>query len=227
MKACSVIHQAGVYAAACMLAVCLYSVAEAPAQTGATSCTMETVRLPEPETEGGRPLMQVLLERKSSRSFSREDIPLQTLSNLLWAAFGINRPDSGKRTAPSAVNRQETDIYVARSDGLYLYDAAEHSMKPVSDADVRGLTGYQAFAADAPLNLIYVADFSRMAGFEKRFYSAAGAGSISQNVYLFCASEGLATVVRGLVPRPALAAVMKLGPARHIVLAQSVGYPPE
>lgn len=172
--------------------------------------------------------MQVLRDRKSSREFSSEKLPMQVLSNLLWAAFGVNRPDSGKRTAPSAVNSQEIDIYVATADGLFLFDAKVHRLKSVLAEDVRAMTGLQPFVKEVPLNLIYVADFSRMGSRTnelKEFYSAADTGFISQNVYLYCASEGLATVVRGLVDKPALARAMKLRTDQKITLVQSVGYP--
>ncbi|HUI44502.1 MAG TPA: SagB/ThcOx family dehydrogenase [Nitrospirota bacterium] len=184
--------------------------------------------LMKPQMDGGRPLMQVLRDRSSSRSFSSEELPPQVLSNLLWAAFGVNRPGSGGRTAPSAKNSQNIDIYVAMADGLYLYDARSQALEPVLAEDVRALTGRQPFVKDAPLNLIYVADLARLTGSsqeEKDLYSAADAGFISENVYLFCASEGLATVVRGSVDRQALSTVMKLRPDQKIILAQTVGYP--
>ncbi|OGP71911.1 MAG: hypothetical protein A2W09_04805 [Deltaproteobacteria bacterium RBG_16_50_11] len=145
---------------------------------------LKPLLLPRPQLDGGRPLMQVLKDRRSSREFSLEKVPDQILSNLLWAAFGINRPDSGRRTAPSARNWQETDIYVA--------------------------------------------DYSKTgkgSDEERQLFCAADAGFISQNVYLFCASEGLATVVRGLVDRLALAKIMKLRADQKIILTQSVGYP--
>lgn len=186
------------------------------------------IQLPEPQMDGGKPLMQALKERKSSREFSSEKIPMQVLSTMLWAAFGVNRPDSGKRTAPSARNWQEIDIYVATADGLYVYNAKKHLLEPVLNEDIRALTGRQAFVKDAPVTLIYVADLSRMSNAtdeDKSFYSATDAGFISQNVYLFCASEGLATVVRGAIDRPSLSKVMKLRPDQKIILAHSVGYP--
>ena len=189
---------------------------------------LKPIQLPEPQRDGGRPLMQVLKDRKSTRSFSTEALPRQVLSNLLWAAFGINRPDSGKRTAPSAVNWQEIDIYVATADGLYLYDAHSHSLKQVLTKDIRAMTGRQPFVQEAPVNLIYVADFSRMGSAtaeDKAFYSAADTGFIGQNVYLYCASEGLATVMRGSIDRPALAKAINLRPDQKIILAQTVGYP--
>lgn len=191
---------------------------------------LKSIELPKPQTEGGKPLMQVLKDRQTSRQFSPEKLPPQELSNLLWAAFGINRPESGKRTAPSARNWQEIDIYVATADGLYLYDAKPHALKTVLAEDIRAATGGQPFVASAPVNLIFVADFTKMGNSEesdKILYSAADTGFISQNVYLYCASEGLATVVRGSVNRDQLKEAMKLRPEQRIVLAQTVGYPPK
>jgi len=189
---------------------------------------LKAIQLLKPQLDRGRPLMRVLKDRSSSRSFSSEKLPLQVLSNLLWSAFGVNRPGSGKRTAPSAMNHQEIDVYVATADGLYLYDAKDNILNPVLAEDIRAVTGRQEYVKDAPLNLIYVADFSKMADTtaqEREFYSAADTGFIGQNVYLFCASEDLATVVRGSIDKKALAKAMKLRPDQRIILAQSVGYP--
>ena len=189
---------------------------------------LKPIQLLKPQVDKGRPLMQVLKDRSSSRSFSKEKLPIQVLSNLLWAGFGVNRTDTGKRTAPSAMNRQEIDIYVATADGLYLYDAKGHVLNPILSEDIRAMTGTQEYVKDAAINLIYVADYSKMGTAtkeDKDIYSAADTGFISQNVYLYCASEGLATVVRGSIDRQALAKVMKLRPEQKIILAQSVGYP--
>lgn len=189
---------------------------------------LKEIKLLKPRLEGGKPLMQALNERRSSREFSGEELPLQVLSELLWAADGINRPDSGKRTAPSAVNWQNIDIYAAMAQGLYIYDPKEHALKPVLSEDIRAITGKQDFVKDVPLNLIYVADFSKITrgtDEDKNLYSAAHTGFISQNVYLYCASEGLATVVRGLVDREAMAKAMKLRPEQKVIFAQSIGYP--
>jgi SagB-type dehydrogenase family enzyme len=134
----------------------------------------------------------------------------------------------GKRTAPSAKNWQEIDIYVAMAEGLYVYEAKTHVLQPVLAGDIRAMTGRQSFAADAPVNLVYVADLGRMGKAskeEQEIYSAADTGFISENVYLFCASEGLATVVRGSVDRETLAKAMRLRADQKIILAQTVGYP--
>ena len=189
---------------------------------------LKLIKLPNPQVEGGRPLMQVLRDRNSSRSFSSEKLPDQILSNLLWAAFGINRSIIGKRTAPSAVNWQEIDIYVATGEGLYLYDAKTQALEPILSGDIRSYTGKQDYVKEAPVNLIYVADFSRMGTApkeDKELYSAADTGFISQNVYLYCASEGLATVVRGSIDKQALSKTMRLRSDQKIILTQSVGYP--
>ncbi|MFP4533255.1 MAG: SagB/ThcOx family dehydrogenase [Desulfobacterales bacterium] len=188
----------------------------------------KAIDLPAPQKETGKPLIQALNDRHTSRNFSSEKLPKQMLSNLLWAAFGINRPDSGKRTAPSAMNWQEIDIYIASAEGLYLYNALEHRLDPVLEKDIRAETGTQGFVGEAPINLVYVADYSKMSGAaedRKRFYAAADTGFISQNVYLYCASTGLATVVRGSVPRSQLAKIMNLTTEQHITLAQTVGFP--
>jgi SagB-type dehydrogenase family enzyme len=195
--------------------------------TAAVGQELKPIQLPKPQTDMGRPLMQVLRDRSSTRAFSSEELPAQVLSNLLWAAYGVNRPGSGKRTAPSAMNWQEIDIYVARSDGLYLYDAKTHQLNPVLGGDLRAQTGTQSYVKDAALNLVYVADLTKTKGAsgENDMFVAADAGFIAQNVYLFCASEGLGTVVRGSVDRPALAKSMRLRSDQKIILAQTVGFP--
>jgi SagB-type dehydrogenase family enzyme len=185
------------------------------------------ITLPKPITTGGMPLMQALSARQSGREFSPEKLSPQALSNLLWAAYGVNRPD-GRRTAPSANNRQTIDIYVALAEGTYLYNAKEHRLDLVVSADLRAATGLQAFAAQAPLNLVYVADFAKMADTPdatKTLYSAAETGFIGQNVYLYCASEGFSTVIRAMVNREELAKALHLRPEQKIMLAQTVGYP--
>lgn len=189
---------------------------------------LKTIILPKPQITGGKPLMNALSARKSTREFSNEELSPQVLSNLLWAAFGINRPESGKRTAPSASNWQEIDIYVATKNGVYVYDAKTNSLKIVVEGDLRGDFGRQAFVKTAPIVLAYIADFSRMgraSETDKNFYSAVDTGFISQNVYLYCASEGLNTVVLGIVDREKLSQKLNLKPEQKIILTQPVGYP--
>ncbi len=186
----------------------------------------KSIQLSKPQIGSGNSLMQALWKRMSSREFSPEPLPVEVLSNLLWAGFGINRPN-GKRTAPSAMNWQDTDIYVIRPDGLYLYDAKANELKLMFAQDLRGLAGIQAYVKEAPVNLIYVCDYAKMKGSDedKHFFSGVHAGVIAQNVYLYCASEGLATCLRALIDRPALAKAMKLRPDQKITLGQAVGYP--
>ena len=188
----------------------------------------KAIQLVKPQMGSGSPFMQLLWKRMSSREFSPEPLPVEVLSNLLWAAFGINRPD-GRRTAPTASNKQEIDIYVAAPNGLYLYDAKGNLLNPILAEDVRGATGKQDYVKSAAVNLVYVADFSKMnpgsSNEDKILLSAAATGLICENVYLYCASEGLAAVVRANIDKPALARTMKLRADQNIVLAQSVGYP--
>lgn len=194
--------------------------------------SLQIIQLPEPDTTGGKPLMQALNDRKSTRQFSTKALPQQVLSNLLWAACGKNRPD-GKRTAPSAKNWQEITVYVATKDGVYLYNASEHTLEPHMTGDIREATGIQPFTQVAPVNLIYVADFKKMdarlaeAMDTNMFYPAVDTGFISQNVYLFCASEGLATVVLGWVDKPVLEKQLNLNQFERVILTQPVGYPEE
>jgi nitroreductase len=189
---------------------------------------LSPIKLPAPKMDGGKPLMQALKERQSTREYSDQKLSQQMLSNLLWATWGINRPD-GRRTAPSASNRQEVDIYVVLPEGAYVYDAKAHALNPVAAGDLRGATGTQPFPATAALNLVYVADMAK-AGRpatdpQQQLNVGADVGLIAENAYLFCASEGLATVVRASVNRAELAKQLKLRPDQQIVLAQSIGYP--
>lgn len=190
---------------------------------------LKEIQLPPPKMTGGMPLMEALKQRQTLRAFDTLPLAPQTLSDLLWAAFGINRPESGKRTAPSASNNQEIDIYVCLPQGTFLYNARGNCLTPVLREDVRRACGMQEFVGSAPVVLVYVADEARMgarmSAEAKSFYAAADTGFISQNVYLFCASEGLATVVIGLVDKAKLAQTLKLRPEQKVILTQPVGYP--
>jgi len=188
---------------------------------------LKPVKLAEPRLERGALLMQALKMRHSGRSYSSKPIPLEVLSDLLWAAGGINRPETGKRTAPTAMDAREIDIYVADRQGIWLFDPKENMLLPVLSGDFRAQTGIQEYVADAAINLLYVADFSRMWRMsepEKEFYAATDTGFISQNVYLYCASEGLETVVRGWFDRAKLAKLLKLNKNQKVILTQSIGY---
>jgi nitroreductase len=190
--------------------------------------TIPTKPLLPPQIEDGNPLMDILRKRSSAREFDPRPLPEQVLSNLLWAAFGVNRPEAGMRTAPSACNWQEIDVYVATAGGLFLYHAPDHSLEMIAGEDVRALTGVQDFVPVAPVNLIYVADTTRInqiPAAAATLHMANDTGFIGENVYLFCAAEGLATVVRAMIDRDALAAAMRLRDTQRIQLAQTVGYP--
>jgi SagB-type dehydrogenase family enzyme len=195
--------------------------------TGTLAGTESGGELPPPQLDGEMSLMSALKQRRSGREFSSRKLPPQVLSNLLWAAFGINRPGTGGRTAPSAHGWQEIEIYAAMEEGLFRYDHKAHALQLLKSVDLRRLTGRQEFAGVAPLDLVYVADLGRMQGAgteDTLLYSAADTGFISQNVYLYCAAKGLVTVVRGLMDRTALGKAMDLKPDRRIILAQTVGF---
>lgn len=191
----------------------------------ATDSTMR--ELPPPRTEGGKPLIQTLRMRRSIREYSDRPLPAQVLSDLLWAAFGINRP-SGDRTAPYWRHIMVIDVYAAMADGVWLYEPKRHALLPHSRTDIRAQTGLQDFVANAPLNLVYVAHGERMRDIsvnDRRLYASVDTGFIGQNVYLFCASGGLATVFRGAVDYEKLNRTMQLGADQFVTFAQTVGYP--
>ena len=183
--------------------------------------------LPPPRSTGGQPLTEALKLRRSTREYSDRPLPTQVLSDLLWAAFGVNRP-SGDRTAPYWRHVMVMDIYVAMADGVWLYEPKAHTLLPHLKDDIRAQTGLQDFVATAPLNLVYVAQGERMTDIsseERRLYASVDTGFIGQNVYLFCASEGLATVFRGAVDYPKLARTLRLPDQQFVTFAQTVGYP--
>lgn len=195
-----------------------------PAQGDAAA----VLSLPPPRTEGGMPLMQALSRRHSQRAFAPSALEPQMLSDLLWAAAGINRPEVEGRTVPSAMNSQEIDLYMALPQGLYRYEPSDHALYLISAADVRRVTGYQDFVDRAPLDLILVADHARMTGVpaaQRESYASVAAGAMAQAVYLFCASAGLATVLRAWMDRQALSEAMGLLDNHQILLAQTVGWP--
>ncbi len=188
---------------------------------------IETIALPPANQSGGMPLMEALKNRQSQRSYSSKELSQQQLSDMLWAAYGINRPD-GYRTVPSARTWNEFDIYIIKTEGWYVYDPVKHALLKMGNDDLRVYAGSQDFVKTAPVNLVFVADFDRMPNADddfRKFYSAADAGYISQNVYLYCASEGLATIVRGQIDKVKAKELLKLRPNQHIILAQTVGYP--
>jgi SagB-type dehydrogenase family enzyme len=169
-----------------------------------------------------------LKNRRTDRAFSDKKLSIQELSNLLWAANGINR-DNGKRTAPSAMNSQDIEIYVVLQEGVYFYDATKNELTAVAAGDFRKQTGNQPFVATAPVNLVLVSDFKKIRGNDenaKMKWANVDVGYVSQNIYLYCASEGLATVVRGMFDSNLLSPILKLRPEEKILLVQTVGYAP-
>ncbi|MGO9006782.1 MAG: nitroreductase family protein [Beijerinckiaceae bacterium] len=188
---------------------------------------LKPLDLPAPRSEGGMPLIAALKLRRSTREYSDRPLPAQVLSDLLWSAFGINRP-SGDRTAPYWRHVMVMDIYVAMADGVWLYEPKAHGLLPHLQSDIRAQTGLQDFVGTAPLDLVYVAHGERMTDIspeERRLYASVDTGFIGQNVYLFCASEGLATVFRGAVDYPKLNRLLRLPDQQFVTFAQTVGYP--
>ena len=194
------------------LSVCLLAAA-VPAQAVSLS-------LPSPDIKGGKPLMQALNARKSSRQFSGRPLSDKLLGDLLWAACGVNRAD-GRRTIPTALNRQDVEIYVLRADGAWLYDAAAHALHRVTPDDVRTFLGGPTTIREAPVTLLYVSDAQKNSN---EHYAAMHTGSAYQNVGLFCASVGLNNVVRASYDAEELAHGLKLPVSKHIQISQSVGW---
>jgi SagB-type dehydrogenase family enzyme len=175
-------------------------------------------------------LADALKKRKSASAFQPQPLPKEKLLDLLWAAWGINRPDSGKRTAPSAVNAQEIDIYVLTSEGAFVYDAKAHQLTLVAAQDLRAKATTAASMRDAAVQLVFVADYAKLrtgSQSQKELYSACHTGFIGQNVYLFCAAEGLGARFYAGVDRAALKESLKLRGDQQVVFAQAVGYAKE
>ncbi len=206
----------------------LASAALAAAPIAAMAQERKPITLPRPRDDGGMPLMRALKLRHSTREYADRPLPPQVLSDLLWAAFGINRPN-GDRTAPYWRHVMVIDIYAAMADGVFLYEPKSHALQQYLKDDLRAETGLQDFVATAPLNLVYVAHGERMTDVspeERRLYASVDTGFIGQNVYLFCASEGLATVFRAAVDYPKLNRALKLPEQQFVTFAQTVGYAP-
>lgn len=190
------------------------------------SVNAQSINLPKPKISGGMPLHEALSKRETCRNFEKKELTLQQISDLLWAAFGINRPD-GKRTAPSAMNYQEIDLYVLLAKGSYRYHPKQNILEMVNQNDIRYFSGQQDQIKDAPVHVILVADLSKMGNsvsIDKTALSYADAGHISQNIYLFVASEGLATGIRHWIDKKTMSSKMYLKPSQSIILAHSIGY---
>jgi nitroreductase len=194
---------------------------------GANAASRQAKALPPAGQEGGMALTNALKLRRSTREYATRAITEQLLSDLLWAAFGVNRTN-GDRTAPYWRHIMVIDIYIAMADGVWSYDPQHHCLISYLPQDLRALTGTQDFVGTAPLNLIYVAHGERMTDVppaDRRLYASVDTGFIGQNVYLFCASRGLGTVFRGAVPYEKLEAVLGLPRGQFVTFAQTVGYP--
>ena len=196
------------------------------------SITAQDITLPAPDRKGGKPLMQALNERQTTRTFTEDNLTQQQLSDMLWAAWGINRADQKKRTAPSAMNYQEIDVYVALPGGLYVYVSESNTLRMINNKDIRKTTGTQSYVNNAALNLVYVADMGKAGKKEgvkiddsDLFMSYSDAAFMAQNVYLYCASANLGCVVRGSIPKEKLALELGLRSNQLIILAQTVGVP--
>lgn len=188
----------------------------------------KTIELPEPRFNAGAPIMTALSPRRSTRTFSDEALSDDVLSDLLWAANGINRPETGGRTAPSAHAFNEIDVYAALPGGVYRYDPQTHRLLLKHAVDARNLTGYQDFVETAPLDLVYVVASSRLLQLppqQRDTCAGVATGCIAQNVSLYCASAGLATVVRGWLNHRLLADALRLNEDELPILAQTVGKP--
>lgn len=182
----------------------------------------QDIKLPEPALDSDASLKEALENRCSQREYVFRPVDLQTMSNLLWAAWGYNRDD--KRTAPSALDKQEVTLYVCTKDGAYRYDANEHSLVKITGRNIMKQTGTQAFVEKAALNVVFVSDMSKDVSAEM---TAVCCGAISQNISLYCASAGLGTVVRGSFDAKELHRLLQLSANHKVVLAQSVGYTPQ
>jgi SagB-type dehydrogenase family enzyme len=198
--------------------------------SGTDAQELQTVKLNAPNKSRGVAVMKALADRHSEREFDGRDISLQDISDLLWAANGVNRAD-GKRTAPSAMNRQEIDVYCVNKEGAYLYDAAAHTLKPVSKGDYRkAVVGGQKFDSLAPVWLVLVANLEKLGDptlEQTRLVAAMDAGIVCQNINIFCSAAGLSTVPRATLDRDALKSALKLSDKQLLMLNNPVGYPPK
>jgi nitroreductase len=173
-------------------------------------------------------LIEALRNRKSTNAFQTEPVPKDKLLDLLWAAWGINRPASGKRTAPSAVNAQEIDLYVLLPDGAFVYDAKANQLTLVVEGDLRAKAVTRGSMKDAPVHLVFVADYAKFGNMPRsqtELWSASHTGFIGQNVYLYCAAEGLGAHFYAAIDRAALKASLKLRDDQAVIFGQAVGYP--
>jgi len=203
-----------------LIAITLIAAAAYAADVG------ETIPLPAARQSGGMPLFDALKNRKSTKEFSDKELDLKQISEILWCGFGVNRPKEMRRTAPSAMNAQEIDLYVSTKDGVYLYDFKNHALQKISNQDIRLKISGQPYSKDVPVVIVFVADYSRTkaAPAQRQLYAYIDTGFISQNIYLYCASEGLGTVIHEL-NRAETSKLLNLKSGQEVIMAQSVGYP--
>ena len=200
--------------------------------TGATVYGQDVVKLHQPKIRGQ--VMKALKNRTSIKGFKQKELPDKVLSDVLWAAFGVTDPKTGRRTAPSAFNAREIDIYVLKADGAYLYDAPEHGLRRVNAKDIRSIVARQNYAKTAPVHLVYVADYEKADavypasfGNDKDKWSMMHTGFISQNVILYCSIKGMSTVVRSFGNRASLRKGLRLRNSQEIIITQAIGYSPK
>ena len=194
----------------------------------ATFAADKVIRLPKPNLNRNSEVMEAFANRHSTREYAAKALTLTDLSDLLWAANGINRPEEGKRTAPSAMNKQDVDVYVVLPEGTYLYDAKAHQLNLVAEGDHRGaVAGGQAFVKSAPVSLLLVSDLSRLGDAKNthtQLMGAVDAGIVSQNISIFCSAAKLATVPRASMDTAKLKSVLKLTDTQLPLMNQPVGY---
>ena len=189
---------------------------------------LQEIKLNSPNKSRGSAVMKALSDRQSVREYDTKELSLQDLSDLLWAANGVNRTD-GKRTAPSAMNRQEIDVYVINKDGAYFYDAANQLLKPVAKGDFRKeVASGQDFVTTAPVSIVLVANLEKLGNPTSegtRVTAGLDAGIVNQNINIFCAAVGLVTVPRGTMNKDELKKILKLSDNHYLMLNNPVGYP--
>lgn len=193
-----------------------------PTQLKASATTeMDAIYLPKELVGLDAPFLDVLKNRQTNREMMEEDLSMETMASLLWAAYGINRPEEGKRTVPSAINAQEFDVYLFTRDGVYLYNAERNLLSVVAKGDHRAKISSQKFFAIAPVSIVLVANYQRMKAFKDKemrdFYAAVDCGYISQNIYLYCASAKLATVACGGIDRDELSKLLNIKSGRALL----------